>query len=60
MNRRDQIEHIRRQQSGAEKTAKRAGIAFGVFWVLCFIVSLVMTGLIIWGLVEGILWLRSQ
>jgi hypothetical protein len=44
----------------ATKTVKRGFAVIVGIWVLSVLAGLVVTGLVIWGGIEGILWLRDQ
>lgn len=52
------ISNMKKQQH--DSLLKDMGKGFALWFIFCAVMSLVMTGLIIWGLVEGILWLRQQ
>lgn len=43
-----------------DRKVKAGMVGFAVMWVISALMSIAFTALIIWGLWEGVMWLRSN
>lgn len=57
---RDDRQMARAKQMFDDRRVKRASKAFGAWFAFCALLGLALTGLVVWGFIELVLWVTSK